>query len=137
MCYTKLYVRYICNCEKEWSLMLALENHLGTIGISEKYLYSLVEHTVSTCYGIAGLDRPYEKSPADFILKKTGLNKGKSVRIDINGRKLNVGIHITVIFGVNIAAVSDSLAHKLCYTIEEKTGLKISRVTIYVDGMVG
>ena len=115
--------------------MLALENHLGTIGISEKYLYSLVEHTVSTCYGVAGLGRPYGKSPADFILKKSGLRLGKSVRLDMNGGKLTVGLHITVIFGVNIAAVTDSLAHKLCYTIEEKTGLKISKVTIYVDGM--
>ena len=116
--------------------MLALENHLGTVGISEKYLYALVEHTVSTCYGIAGLDRPYGKSPADFILKKTGLDMGKCVRLDMSGGRLAVGLHVTVIFGVNIAAVSDSLAHKLCYTIEEKTGLKISRVTIYVDGMV-
>lgn len=125
----------MCDCEKEWSLMLALENHLGTIGISEKYLYALVEHTVSTCYGVAGLDRPYGKSPADFILKKSGLDAGKSIRLDMTGGKLTVGIHVTVIFGVNIAAVSDSLAHKLCYTIEEKTGLKISRVIIYVDGM--
>ena len=116
--------------------MLTLENHLGTIGISEKYLYSLVEYTVSTCYGIAGLDRPYGKSPADFILKKTGIDMGKCVRLDMSGGRLAVGVHVTVIFGVNIAAVADSLAHKLCYTIEEKTGLKISRVTIYVDGMV-
>lgn len=116
--------------------MLTLENHLGTIGISEKYLYSLVEHTVSTCYGVAGLDRPYGKSPADFVLKKSELGMGKCIRLAMNGEKLNVGVHITVIFGVNIAAVSDSLAHKLCYTIEEKTGLNISKVTIYIDGMV-
>ena len=117
--------------------MLALENHLGTIGISEKYLYSLVEYTVSTCYGVAGLNRPYGKSPADFILKKSGLGMGKSVQLDMNGGKLTVGIHITVIFGVNIAAVSDSLAHKLRYTIEEKTGLEIKKVIIYIEGMTG
>lgn len=115
--------------------MLALENHLGTIGISEKYLYSLVEYTVSTCYGVAGLERPYEKCPADFILKKSGLGMGKSVQLAMNSGKLTVGVHITVIFGVNISAVADSLAHKLRYVIEEKTGLEISKVIVYIDGM--
>lgn len=117
--------------------MLALENHLGTIGISEEYLYSLVEYTVSTCYGVAGLGDPYDKNFISLALKKAGVGKGKTVQLDIRGGKLIVGLHITLIFGVNISAVADSLVHKLRYTIEEKTGLEISKVTVYIDGMSG
>ena len=115
--------------------MLALENHLGTIGISKKYLYSLVEYTISTCYGVAGLDRSEGNSFAAFLLKKSGVGKGRSVQLDMTGERLTVGLHVTVIFGVNIAAVADSLAHKLRYTIEEKTGLEINKITIYIEGM--
>lgn len=129
------YTIFICDCEKEWIIVLTLENHLGTIGISEKYLYSLVKHTVSTCYGVSGLGGPCGNRPVAFILKNAEIGSGRIVDIDINKGKLTVGVHITVIFGVNIAAVTDSLAHKLRYVIEQKTGLEISRVTVYIDGM--
>ena len=113
--------------------MPELENHLGTIGISDKYLYSLVEYTVSTCYGVAGLGK--RGSLFSAIMDKAGIGMGKAVNIDIHGGKLVIGLHVVVIFGVNISAVTDSLVHKLRYTIKDKTGMDISRVTVYIDGM--
>ncbi len=113
--------------------MPELENHLGTIGISDKYLYSLVEYTVSTCYGVAGLGK--RGSLFSVIMDKAGIGTGKAVNIDIHGGKLVIGLHVEVIFGVNISAVTDSLVHKLRYTIKDKTGMDISRVTVYIDGM--
>ncbi len=115
--------------------MPELENHLGTIGISDKYLYSLVEYTVSTCYGVAGLGKTCGKSFVSYAAEKAGI--GKNISIDIRGGKLFIKLHITVIFGVNISAVSDSLVHKLRYTVQEKTGMEVGKVTVFIDGMTG
>ena len=38
---------------------------------------------------------------------------------------------------MNVSAVTDSLVHKLRYTIKDKTGMDVSRVTVYIDGMTG
>ena len=117
--------------------MPELENHLGTIGISDEYLYSLVKYTVSTCYGVAGIGRINGKNFVSLIMEKAGFSKGKTINIDIHGGKLTIEIHISVIFGVNVSAVTDSLVHKLRYTIKDKTGMDVSRVTVYIDGMTG
>ncbi len=113
--------------------MPELENHLGTIGVSDRYLYSLVRYTVSKCYGVAGLGKTCGKSFAAYAAEKAGISK--NISIDIRGGKLSIKLHITVIFGVNISAVTDSLVHKLRYTIQEKTGMDVGKVTVYIDGM--
>ena len=35
--------------------MITLENHLGTIEISQEYFSNLIGHAVSSCYGVAGM----------------------------------------------------------------------------------
>lgn len=115
--------------------MLTVENHLGTIGISREYLLDLIGHTASTCFGVAGLNDAKGKTGLASIFRKAEIGKKECVKLTVQNGKLSVGLHISVVFGVNISAVVDSLVHKIRYTIEEKTGLEVSKVTVYVDGM--
>ena len=46
-----------------------------------------------------------------------------------------VELHITVIYGMNITAIAQSIKHKVQYTVEQATGLRVKRVNICVDGM--
>lgn len=115
--------------------MLTVENHLGTIGISKEYLSSLIGHTASTCFGVAGLNDAGSRFGLASIFKKAEIGKKECVSLNIKDGRLAIGLHITVVFGINISAVVDSLVHKIRYTIEEKTGLEVSKVTVYVDGM--
>ncbi len=114
--------------------MMTVENHLGTIRISREYLTSLIAHTASTCFGIAGLNDAGGKGLASFF-KKAEIDKKECVKLSVKDGKLVIGLHITVVFGTNISAIVDSVVHKIRYTIEEKTGLEVGRVTVYVDGM--
>ena len=115
--------------------MLTVENHLGTIGISKEYLLDLISHTASTCFGVAGINEAENKPGLASIFRKAEIGKKECVKLTVQNGKLSVGLHISVVFGVNISAVVDSLVHKIRYTIEEKTGLEVSKVTVYVDGM--
>lgn len=115
--------------------MLTVENHLGNIGISKEYLTSLIGYTVSTCFGVVGLNSADRKRGLLKLFKKAEIGRKKCVKLEVSGGKLYIGLHITVVFGTNIAAVADSLAHKIRYTVEEKTGLEVGKITVYIDGM--
>ncbi|MCM1329232.1 MAG: Asp23/Gls24 family envelope stress response protein [Ruminococcus sp.] len=115
--------------------MLTVENHLGTIGISEEYLTSLIGYTVSACFGVAGLNSADKKRGLLSVFKKAEIGRKKCVKLSTKNGKLVIGLHITVVFGTNISAVTESLVHKVRYTVEEKTGLEVGKITVYIDGM--
>lgn len=115
--------------------MLNIENHLGTISISKEYLSSLISHTVSTCFGVAGLNSADGNSLLSTLFKKADMGKKECVKLSVKDGKLVVALHITVVFGTNISAIVDSVVHKIRYTVEEKTGLQVGKVTVFVDGM--
>lgn len=116
--------------------MLNIENHLGTISISKEYLTSLIAHTASTCFGVADLNSADGGSLLSVLFKKADMNKKECVKLTVKDGKLVVALHISVVFGTNISAIVDSVVHKIRYTVEEKTGLEVGKVTVFVDGMM-
>jgi len=46
-----------------------------------------------------------------------------------------VNLHISVTFGTNIAAIADSISNKVQFAVEEATGITVSRVNVFIDGM--
>ncbi len=116
--------------------MITVENYLGKIGISEDYLTSLISYTASKCFGVADLNSAETGKGLLSLFKKADMKGRRGVKLSVSDDKLTVILHISVLFGTNISAVTDSLAHKIGYTVEDKTGLKVSRVSVYVDGMI-
>ena len=116
--------------------MITIENYLGKIGISEEYLVALINHTASNCFGVAALNSASKKSGLLSVFKKADMKSKECVKLSVKDDKLSVALHISVLFGTNIAAVTDSLSHKIRYTVEEKTGLKISKISVFIDGII-
>ena len=52
----------------------------------------------------------------------------------MNG-ELIIELHISVSYGVNIAAIADSITNKVRYTVESVTDLKVSKVNVFVDAI--
>ena len=62
-------------------------------------------------------------------------NTGEGVIVkNVNGA-LIIELHIAVSYGVNINAITDSIVNKVRYTVEQATGLKVSRVNVHIDGL--
>lgn len=114
--------------------MVKIENHLGSIDISQGYFTSLIGNTVTSCFGVVGMNvNGAKQGLRSLIRKRNYIDKGVSVRYTHG--KLVIELHITVMFGVNISAIVKSIVNKVRYTVEEETGLSVEKVNIYVDGM--
>ncbi len=118
--------------------MIILQNHCGGIRYTKAFFDELVSQTVVSCFGVAEMNasNPMEDIITRIPAAKAFFNKGKGVSIKISGKKITISIHISISYGTNAAAVTNSIKHKLCYVIEEQTGLPVERVNVYIDGLV-
>lgn len=123
---------------KEMILLITVENYLGRIGISEDYLVSLISRTASQCFGVADLN-PVDTKKYHLVslFKKADLKGRRGVKLNADkDGNITVSLHISVLYGTNISAVTENLAHKIRYTVEDKTELKISKISVFIDGML-
>ncbi|MBQ8296716.1 MAG: Asp23/Gls24 family envelope stress response protein [Ruminococcus sp.] len=118
--------------------MVSIENHIGKITVSEKYLKELVKHTVSGCFGVADVystgafNNTVASLTAGIICKK---HDGVLIRTNKEGG-LIIDLHIKVTFGTNITAAVKSITHKVSFTVEEAIGTAVSQVNVFVDEMI-
>ncbi len=115
--------------------MIKIENHLGTIEINDNYFSDLIGNTVTACFGVAGMANSGASQGlrAFFFRRRNYLDQGVSVRS--NGTDLTIHLHIFVTYGVNIAAIVDSIINKVRYTVEQATSLSVKKVNVFVDGI--
>lgn len=114
--------------------MIRLENHLGTIDISQEYFTSLIGSTVTSCFGVAGMRKANARQGLrSFFSKQDHVDQGVTVKAE--DKQLLIDLHITVMHGVNISAITKSIVNKVRYTVENATGITVKRVNVYVDGM--
>lgn len=115
--------------------MIKIENHLGQIEINDDFFSDLIGHTVTSCFGVAGMANSGASQGlrAFFFRRRSYLDQGVSVRS--NGTDLTIDLHIFVTYGVNIAAIVDSITNKVRYTVEQATGLLVKKINVFVDGM--
>lgn len=109
--------------------MLYMENHIGKIIISDEYLRELTEQTVMQCFGVAGLAEP-------SITERLINGRKGSVLVSTRNNKLEISIHISVMYGVNIPVVVNAMMHKVEFVIEDAVRIPVSRVRVFVDDIV-
>ena len=114
--------------------MVKLETALGEITISAEVLETIVGRAVNECFGVAGMAAKDSVENLVSLFKRNRLDKGVRV-IPAGEDMVSIELHIVVIYGLNIAAVSSSLVNRVRYTVEELTGLTVHEVTICVDDM--
>lgn len=117
------------------SRLIKIKNHLGTIKISNKYLRDVISETVEECFGVAGMNYYGAVQGAEnMILGNKLSNKGVIIRQEDN--KIAVDLHITVTYGVNVHAISDSIIHKVQFVLNDQTGVEVSEINVFVDKIV-
>lgn len=113
--------------------MIKYETHLGVVTISQEYFAKLIGDAVSSCYGVMNM------VPKGFQWFRSKLYKRNfndtGIRVSGNEQSLTVDLHISVMYGMNINAISKSIVNKVTYVVEEATGIKVDRVVVHVDQM--
>lgn len=114
--------------------MIRIETPLGNIEVSQEYFANLVGNAVTSCYGVSGMVKNGTKQGLrSIVYRRPFADEGVRTRSE-NG-KLVVDLHIKVIYGMNIAAIAQSIVNKVHYTVESATGLTVKKVNVFVDGM--
>ncbi len=119
---------------KEEVMKGKLNSELGNITISEDVIATIAGSASVECFGIVGMAAVSIRDGLVRMLKKDSLRKGIEVAVnDLN--EIILKIHIIVAYGVNIFTVSNNLIETVKYQVEEHTGLKVSSIDVYVEGV--
>lgn len=117
--------------------MVEIQNHLGKINITKQFFAALIGGTVTNCFGVVDMNVGNTKQTIieslPFIRKKTYIDKG--VTVSYLHDKLIIDLHITVMYGVNVASVVKSIQHKVRYVIEDETDIPVEKVNVYIDAI--
>jgi uncharacterized alkaline shock family protein YloU len=70
-----------------------------------------------------------------FLLLK-GENFHKGVKVRVTGNSVCIELHIAVEHGINMKAVARSIMNEVKYVVEKQTGIKVSRVDVFVDSII-
>lgn len=111
-----------------------ITNELGDILIDENVIAKYAGTTAVECFGIVGMAAVSMTDGLVKLLKKESITKGIDVKIDDNNT-ITIDFHVIVSYGVNISSVSDNLVENVRYKVEEFTGLKVSNINIFVEGV--
>ena len=110
-----------------------LKNELGVITIENEVIARIAGMAAMDCYGIVGMAAKNVKDGLVQLLKLESLTKG--VRLTIAEDSAIIDLHIIVEYGTNIAAIGETLVSTVKYRVEEYTGLRVEKITIFVEGV--
>ena len=115
--------------------MVKIETHLGAIEISGEFFANLVGYVASSCFGVSGMATSGTVDGLkQLVSARRTLDKG--VRVKAVDNKLVIDLHIKVLYGLNIAAIVQSITNKVRYVVEEATNLKVHKINVSVDDIV-
>lgn len=113
--------------------MLEIKNHNGEITISQTVFANIVGNVINNCYGVVGMASKSTAEGIVSLLKKENYEKG--VRVMSDGDNLVIDVHIIVSYGINLPAISGSIAKEVKYIVEKMTGFRVKKVNVYIDAM--
>ncbi|MBQ5824100.1 MAG: Asp23/Gls24 family envelope stress response protein [Clostridia bacterium] len=115
--------------------MIHFENHMGKVEITETYFANLIGNAVSSCFGVVGMAHKNTRQQLRAFLKKGQIFPDQGVGVEMRSDGLFIELHIIITYGLNISAICQSITHKVKYTVEQATGLKVGKIKVFVDGM--
>ena len=110
-----------------------IKTDIGVISIESDVIARMAGLAAMECYGVVGMAANNVRDGIVHLLKVENLSKGVKLNTDEDGLKIN--LHIIVEYGTNIPAITETLLNNVKFTIEEKTGIPIKEVNIFVEGV--
>ena len=110
-----------------------ISNKLGEIRISPEVIAKYAGITAVECFGIVGMAAVSMKDGLVKLLKRESLTHG--INVEVQDSHISIDFHVIVAYGVSISAVSDNLTETVKYKVEAFTGMEVSRINIFVEGV--
>lgn len=110
-----------------------MSTKLGNIVITNDVIAKYAGLAAVECSGVVGMAMVSVADGLVKLLKRESLSKG--VKVEIENNKIIIDFHIIVVYGVNISAVADNIISNVKYAVEQFTGMEISKINIFVEGV--
>jgi len=105
----------------------------GYIEIPDKIISVISGYAALNCFGVKGMTVRGFGDELMLLLKGENFHKG--VRVRVTGSSVGIELHIAVEHGVNMKAVARSIMNEVRYVVEKQTGIRVSRVDVFVDSI--
>jgi uncharacterized alkaline shock family protein YloU len=113
--------------------MVGINNANGYISYSEDVLANIVGLSTMECYGVVGMA---SKNATDGLWELLrGENFSKGVKIHFKENELFIELYVVVEYGTRISVIANNIIQKTRYNVENYTGLKVSTITVNVQGI--
>jgi len=110
-----------------------IDREQGGITIEASVIAKYAGTVAVECFGIVGMAAVNMKDGFSKLLRNDSLTRGINVVID--GNSVQLDFHVIVAYGVSISAVADNLIQNVKYKVESFTGLEVSKINIFVEGV--
>lgn len=110
-----------------------MNTNFGEVLIDMDVIAKYAGSVVIECFGIVGMAAVNMKDGIVKLLKKESLRHG--INVEIIDNEISLSLHVIVAYGVSISAVSDNLINNVKYRVEQFTGMRVEKITIYVEGV--
>lgn len=105
----------------------------GNIIYTQEVIGNIVGMATMECYGIVGMASKNASDGLWELIKGENLSKG--VKITSKDNELHIEIFIIVEYGTKISVIANNVIQKIKYSLENLTGLKVSIITVNVQGV--
>ena len=112
----------------------SLDTGLGRIVIDTDVIATYAGSVAVECFGIVGMAAVSMKDGLVKLLKKDSLKHGIAVIID-DDNNIQLDFHVIVAYGISISTIADNLIENVKYKVEAFTGMDITKINIYVEGV--
>lgn len=110
-----------------------MNTQIGEVLIDNEVLAKYAGSSAIECFGVVGMASVNVKDGLVKLLKRESLSHGVNITVDSN--KLIIDLHIVVAYGVSISVVAENLISNVKYKVEEFTGMEVSKINIFVEGV--
>ncbi len=111
----------------------SMNTHMGNVAIGNDVIAQYAGSIAMECFGIVGMAGINVKDGLVKLLKKESMTRG--INVSIRNNKLTINFHVIVAYGVSILAVTDNLISNVKYKLEEFTGIEVTKINIFVEGV--
>ena len=115
--------------------MIQHANDKGSVNISASVYTDIVGTAASNCFGVKGMAARSVKDGVYHLLRKEAAGKGVRIQFHEDG-SISIDLHIMVVSGVNLNAVSASIISEVRYVVTKCTGTEVRAVNVFVDSMM-
>jgi uncharacterized alkaline shock family protein YloU len=103
----------------------------GGVTVAHQVISKVAGRAARATYGVVAMQEPPVRKLARFF--RGSLSEG--VELEVGEGKVDIGLHVVMERGVNIAQVTSNLQEQVRYQVERVGGLPVGEISVRVEDL--